>query len=62
MEKVIRVFHSFAEAEAADREERARMSPEGGAEIFFQLRERYDFHAATERLARVYRVLELEQS
>lgn len=58
----MRVFHSFAEAEAAEWEERARMTPEQGAEIFFLLRERYDFHAATERLARVYRVLELEQS
>ena len=62
MEKVVRIFHSFAEAEAADREQRARTSPEEGVEIFFQLRERYDFHAATQGLARVHRVLELEQS
>ena len=62
MEKVIRKFDSFEEAEAAELEERARMTPEQRAEIFFQLRERFHSDAFTKGFARVYRVLELEQS
>jgi hypothetical protein len=38
------------------------MTPEQRAEIFFQLRERSNPDAFTQGLARVYRVLELEQS
>lgn len=62
MEKVVRIFDSFEQAEAADRDERAWMTPEQRAEIFFQLRERFDTDAFTKGFARVYRVLELERS
>jgi hypothetical protein len=62
MENVARVFESLEDAEAADREERARMTPEQRAEIFFQLRERSDPDAFTKGFARVCRVLELQQS
>jgi hypothetical protein len=62
MEKVVRVFNSFDEADAANREEHAQMTPEQRAEIFFQLRERAHPDAFTQGFARVYRVLELEQS
>lgn len=61
MEKVVRVFHSFEEAEAADRKARANLSPEERVEIFFQLRERFYQNAPIEGLARVYRVLERER-
>lgn len=59
MEKVIRVFHSFEEADAADEDFRARLTPAERVEIFFQIRERE--HGPQPRLERVYRVLELEQ-
>jgi hypothetical protein len=62
MEKVVRVFNSFDEADAANRKERAQMTPEQRAEIFFQLRERSHPDAFTQGFTRVYRVLELEQS
>jgi hypothetical protein len=62
MERVVRIFDSFEDAEAADLEERARMTPEQRAEIFFLLRERFDTDAFTQGLARVHRVLKLEQS
>jgi len=62
MENVVRVFDSFEDADAADREERARMTPEQRVEIFFQLRERAHPDAFTQGFTRVYRVLELEQS
>jgi hypothetical protein len=62
MEDVVRVFDSFDAAEVADREERARMTPEQRVEIFCQLRERSDPDAFTQGFTRVCRVLELEQS
>ena len=62
MEKVVRIFRSFAEAdEAADRE-RQSMTPEERVEVFLTLQQRAFRNAADERLARVYRVLTLEQS
>ena len=62
MEKVVRIFDSFEEADEADREERARMTPQQRVEIFFQLRERFNADAFTQGFARVHRVLELERS
>jgi len=40
MEKVIRVFHSLEETDAADARARAQMTPQQRADIFFDLRER----------------------
>lgn len=62
MEKVARIFDNFEEAEAADREDRARMTPEQRVEVFLQLRERSNPDAFTKGFARVCRVLELERS
>ena len=38
VEKTIRIFHSFEEADAADDLERAQMTPQQRAEIFFALK------------------------
>ncbi len=62
IENFVRVFSSFEEADAANQEERVRMTPEQRAEIFFQLRERSQPDAFTQRFTRVYRVLKLQQS
>ena len=62
MEKEIRIFESFEAADAADAETRAQMSPQERVDIFLALRERADPDAFKQRLARVHRVLELEQS
>jgi hypothetical protein len=60
MEKAIRVFASFEEADAADAVSRAQMTPQQRVDIFFELRERANPDAFKQGLARVYRVLELE--
>ena len=62
MEKVVRIFHSFEEADEADYRERQAMTPEQRVEVFFAIQQRSLSNAADERLARVYRVLTLEQS
>jgi hypothetical protein len=62
VEKVVRIFDTFEEAGAADTLSRALMSPQQRAGIFFELRERAHPDAFEQRLARVYRVLELERS
>jgi hypothetical protein len=62
MEKVIRIFNSFEEADTVDALTRAQMSPQQRVDIFCELRERADPDAFKQGLARVYRVLELEQS
>jgi hypothetical protein len=62
MEKVIRIFDSFEEADAEDAVSRAKMSPQERVDIFFELRERAHPDAIKQGFARVCRVLELEQS
>ncbi len=62
MEKTVRVFDTFEEADAADALSRAQLTPQQRASIFFELRERVHPDASKQRLARVYRVLELERS
>ena len=62
MEKVIRVFDSFEEADEADAAFRSRLTPAERVDIFFELRERARKDAPEPRLARVCRVLDLEQS
>jgi hypothetical protein len=62
VEKVVRVFARFEEADAADTLSRAQMTPQQRAGIFFELRERAHPDAIKQRFARVYRVLELERS
>ncbi len=62
MEKVIRVFDSFEAADEADAAEDFNMTPEQRMAILFELRERYYPDAAQQGLARVCRVIDLEQS
>jgi hypothetical protein len=62
VEKVIRVFHSFEEADDADARFYADLSPEDRLKILIELRDRRHPDAAQQRLARVYRVTKLEQS
>jgi hypothetical protein len=62
IEKTVRVFESFEEADSADAVSRSQMSPQERVEIFFAIRERAFPDAAKQGFARVCRVLELEQS
>jgi hypothetical protein len=62
VEKEVRVFDTFEEADAADAISRAQMTPRQRASIFFELRERAHPDAFKQGFARVYRVLELERS
>jgi hypothetical protein len=62
VEKLVRIFGTFEEADAADALSRAHMTPQQRADIFFELRERAHPDAFKQGFARVYRVLELERS
>jgi hypothetical protein len=62
VEKVVRIFNSFEEADVADAVSRARMSPQERVDIFCELRERANPDAFKQGFARVCRVLKLEQS
>ncbi len=62
VEKVVRIFQSFEKADEADLHERQSMTPEERVEVFLEIQQRSFHNAADERLARVYRVLTLEQS
>lgn len=62
VEKRVRVFASFEEADAAEASRDAAMSPEERLNALMELRESRHPDAAEQRLARVYRVVELERS
>jgi hypothetical protein len=62
MEKVVRIYRSFEEADAADALSRSALTPQQRVDIFFAIRERAQDDASEPRFARVCRVLELEQS
>jgi len=62
VEKKVRIFASFEEADEADARDDAAMSPEERLKILFELRESRHPDAAEQRLARVSRVTELERS
>jgi hypothetical protein len=62
MEKVVRVFNSFAEADEADALFDAQLSPEERIQIVIDLRDLRHPDAAQQGLARVCRITELEQS
>ncbi len=62
MEKVIRVFHSFQEADAADVAEDQALTPEQRIAIVFDLQARIYPHAAAQGFVRVYRVTQRERS
>jgi hypothetical protein len=62
MEKVVRIFHSHAEADQADVLRDAPLSPEGRIRIAIELRDRRHPGAAQQRLERVCQVVERERS
>jgi len=61
MVPVVAKFRTFEEADKADREYYRRLSAAERLEILFKLRElaHKEDHAASQRLARVYRITEL---
>ena len=60
MEKVVRVFNSFEEAEAADREYYRNLTPEQRLRILFNIvaTDEAGKDGTQERFQRVYRVIE----
>ncbi len=62
VEKTVKVFASFEDADAADARNDAVMSPEERLNAVIELRDRRHPDAAEQRLARVSRVVELERS
>ena len=62
VEKTVRIFTSFDDADEADARYHAAMSPEDRLKILIELRDRRHPDAAEQRLARVCRVVKLEQS
>ena len=62
MEKAIRVFSSFKEADEADARAHASMSPEERLKLVIELRDRRHPDAAKQGLARVCRVVERKRS
>ena len=63
MKRVFAKFRTFREAEAATRDHYRRLSPEERLEILFQLRAmaHKESDAASGRLARVYRIAQLQR-
>jgi hypothetical protein len=57
----IRVFNSFAEADAEDAKEDLRMTPEERIAIVFELQRRVYPDAISQGFARVYRATELKR-
>jgi hypothetical protein len=62
VEKTVEVFANFEDADEADARHDAAMSPQERLNIVIELRDRRHPDAAQQRLARVYRVVELERS
>jgi len=62
VEKVARIFKSFAEADAADVEEDLRMPPEQRISTLLELQQRYFGDATQQRFERVYRITQLGKS
>ena len=62
VERTVKVFASFEDADQADARYDAALSPEERLNILIELRDRRHPDAAEQRLARVSRVVELERS
>jgi hypothetical protein len=62
VEKQVRVFSSFREADEADVARDKALTPEERVNITIELRNQRHPDAANQRLARVYRVTKLERS
>ena len=61
VEKVARVFHSFAEADAADAEYYRSLTPEQRLEILFALVKAQQPDGTEQRLERVCRIIKLQE-
>ena len=61
MEKVVRIFRSFEEADAADVDQDREMTPEQRIDTVLRLRSWTYPDATEQRLARVYRITQLER-
>jgi hypothetical protein len=62
VEKTVKKFANFQDADEADAREDAAMSPEERLKIVMELRDRRHPDAAQQGLARVCRVIKLERS
>ncbi len=62
MDKVARIFHSFAESDAADQQYYQSLSPEQRLEILLELISQGQDHESEQRLERVYRIVKLQES
>jgi hypothetical protein len=62
VEKIVQVFASFADAEEADARYDAALTPQERLRILIELRDMRHPDAADQRLARVCRIIKLEQS
>ena len=62
MERVVHIFHSFQEADEADAQFYANLSPEERLKITIELRDRRHPDAAEQGLTRVCRITKLERS
>lgn len=62
VEKTVKVFGTFADADEADARFDAALSPQERLRILIELRDRRHPDAAEQRLARVSRIVELERS
>lgn len=61
MEKTGRIFHSFAEAEKADKDYYRSLTPEQRLEIVFELVQSQHPDEAEQRLERVCRIIKLQE-
>ncbi len=61
MEKKVRIFSSFKDADDADAREHMAMTPEERIRLVIELRDRRHPDAAKQGLARVCRVIKREQ-
>ena len=64
VERVVRVFGSFADADAADDDDYANLTPQARLDLLLELIERHRsaLGEAAERFERVHRVVELSRS
>ena len=61
MEKVARIFRSFAEAEKSDAEYYRSFTPEQRLEMLFDMIQTYQAHESEQRLKRVCRIVKLQE-
>ncbi|MBV9308281.1 MAG: hypothetical protein JO185_07620 [Acidobacteriaceae bacterium] len=62
MQRSVSIFNNLEEADAADAQVDARLTPEERIQVVILLRDRLHPDAFQQRFTRVYRIIELEQS